>query len=601
MRLQRVRGPLLFVGITIIVAIIIERLTPTFGKAGVSAHYGMAFMWAFMVATLLWVALERANVIPETMRFRAWSDKKWNPPRTYKLLLGLLLLFGSLASIQLYRHSADFIIWLTIASGAATFLLFYWLYRMNLHLLVAGILCFLIGLVELTSVIIIVREMEWSIQIVLLIGCTLLIAGACFWAGIAAIRRWRNPGSWQGSWRTFVWGALIIFSIDITVAGVENGTIAASVPLSLYLFIYALGKFRSGARMHHPAAKVDEYTRVVSLKNFLSFTFADRWQWEESRRSVLKQGMTFATVTHGLFDVVAFVAVVLAVAFFGQASVVQQLSFAILAIVFHVSANLDEYHSATRDTAVQQQVRLEQELRTAHDMQMGLMPTGDPQISGFDISGICRPAEEVGGDYFDYVWLDEKKTRFGIAVADVSGKAMKAAITAVMTSGMVYREVGANATPKTILRKINRPMYLKTDRRVFTAMSFAVIDLRKKTMTFSNAGQMRPLLKRKGTVSSLQVGGAHLPLGMTEDVEYRELRVNLQKGDTLLFYTDGIPEAMNAADEMFGFERMESSLKVYTSDSPAKAVAAGIVERVAVYAGSAKQHDDMTVVVVRVL
>jgi sigma-B regulation protein RsbU (phosphoserine phosphatase) len=178
---------------------------------------------------------------------------------------------------------------------------------------------------------------------------------------------------------------------------------------------------------------------------------------------------------------------------------------------------------------------------------------------------------------------------------------MKAAITAVMTSGMVYREVGTNETPRSILRKINRPMYLKTEKRIFTAMSFAVIDLRKKKMTLSNAGQMQPLLKRGDKIQSVKVDGNHLPLGMTEDVEYGEAKLQLRKGDVIVFHTDGVPEAMNGKDELFGFERLERIVTESGADLSAKQVVANIVDCVADFTGSTKQHDDMTVVVVRVL
>ena len=254
-----------------------------------------------------------------------------------------------------------------------------------------------------------------------------------------------------------------------------------------------------------------------------------------------------------------------------------------------------------RVALLQERTRALAELRTAHETQMALMPSEDPTIPGFDISGQCRPADEVGGDYFDYVWLDNENTRLGIAVADVSGKAMKAAITAVMTSGMVYREAGANETPKTILRKINRPMYFKTDKRIFTAMSFAVIDIRTKRMTFSNAGQMQPLLKRTGQIQTLRVEGARLPLGMTEDVEYNEMTINLESGDIVLFYTDGIPEAMNGKDEMFGFDRLEAVVRENPAHLTARQISGTIMEKVAEFAGSASQHDDMTVVVVRIV
>jgi serine phosphatase RsbU (regulator of sigma subunit) len=241
------------------------------------------------------------------------------------------------------------------------------------------------------------------------------------------------------------------------------------------------------------------------------------------------------------------------------------------------------------------------ELNAARTVQMGLMPTADPVIQGFDISGKCIPAAEVGGDYYDYLWMNDEKTQLGIAIADVSGKAMKAAMTAVMTSGMVYREMGTNESPRSILRKINRPMYLKTDKRVFTAMSFAVVDTQTRNLSFSNAGQMKPLLKRNDHIESINVEGAHLPLGMAEEVDYEETTLQLQTADTLLFYTDGIPEAMNTRNELFGFERLETVVKETDGRLSASQLAATIVQKVKEFAGSAKQHDDMTIVVVRVL
>jgi len=247
-----------------------------------------------------------------------------------------------------------------------------------------------------------------------------------------------------------------------------------------------------------------------------------------------------------------------------------------------------------------EQTRLNTELRAAREMQMGLMPKEDPVLAGFDISGICLPANEVGGDFFDYVWLDSKKTKLGIAVADVSGKAMKAAITAVMTSGMIYREVGQNESPKSIMRKINKPMYAKLDSRMFTALSFALIDTKKKELRFSNAGQAYPVLKRGKEVTPLEVKGARLPLGVKEDVPYGEMVVKLKKGDTVIFYTDGIPEAKNEKDEFYGFDRFKA-LAGGIEGASAKGIRDRILEDVKSFTGKSPQYDDMTVVVVRVL
>jgi serine phosphatase RsbU (regulator of sigma subunit) len=240
------------------------------------------------------------------------------------------------------------------------------------------------------------------------------------------------------------------------------------------------------------------------------------------------------------------------------------------------------------------------ELKAAHDMQTGLMPTADPVIAGYDISGLSKASEEVGGDYFDYLWMNEEKTKLGIAIADVSGKAMKAAITAVMTSGMIYREIGGNQSPKEILKKINTPMFLKTQKNTFTAMSIAVIDTKAKTLTLSNAGQTHPILKRGEETRFLKVEGTHYPLGIIEEVEYQELTVPLQSGDVIVFYTDGIAEATNANKELFGFDRLEQKIKQMTNETAKEAIQA-IVGEAEKFAGSAKQHDDMTVVILKVV
>ncbi|MBI4428269.1 MAG: PP2C family protein-serine/threonine phosphatase, partial [Ignavibacteriales bacterium] len=245
------------------------------------------------------------------------------------------------------------------------------------------------------------------------------------------------------------------------------------------------------------------------------------------------------------------------------------------------------------------QARAELELRAAHDMQMGLMPKEDPIVKGFEISGACIPASEVGGDFYDYVWLDSKKTKLGIALADVSGKAMKAAMTAVMTSGMLYSEAQRNQSPRQILARINQPLYLRSDKRVFTALSFAVIDTKTKRLTYSSAGQSHPVLLRNGTLTYIKTQGVRLPLGVKEELDYRDVKVKLRSGDSIVFYTDGVPEAMKADGSLYGFERFEQLLK-RNSIVASKQLRDAIVGDVKTFTGNVEQHDDMTVVVVKV-
>jgi len=253
-----------------------------------------------------------------------------------------------------------------------------------------------------------------------------------------------------------------------------------------------------------------------------------------------------------------------------------------------------------RSSLMKERARLDAELHAARDMQAGLLPKEDPLMDGFEVSGVCVPANEVGGDFFDYVWLDDKNRKLGIAVADVSGKAMKAAITAVMTSGMIYQEVSNDESPKKILRNVNRPLYLRIDPRMFTAALFAVLDTKKKELRFSNAGQVHPLLKRGQRVSALEVRGARLPLGVKADVLYQEMNLKLRRGDVVVLYTDGVPEAMDANEEFLGFDRFQAVVGS-SGEMSAKQMVEHLVEEVRSFTSNAPQHDDMTIVVVKAL
>ncbi|MFQ6114949.1 MAG: SpoIIE family protein phosphatase, partial [bacterium] len=245
-------------------------------------------------------------------------------------------------------------------------------------------------------------------------------------------------------------------------------------------------------------------------------------------------------------------------------------------------------------------VRMKAELRAAHDAQMAIMPQSDPQIEGFDISGICIPANEVGGDFFDYMWLNEERTKFGIAVGDVSGKAMKSAMTAVMTDGMICMEADEIKSIKEIMDKVNRSIYRKTDKKEFTALCLASLDIQTKELTFTNAGLNEPLLGSNGSVAYLKSKGSKFPLGSIQDADYEETRTQLASGSVLVLFTDGIPEARNHAGEFYGEPRLKSLLEqMDTLNLPAKAIKNKIIGDVKRFVGIAHQHDDMTLIVVK--
>jgi serine phosphatase RsbU (regulator of sigma subunit) len=245
---------------------------------------------------------------------------------------------------------------------------------------------------------------------------------------------------------------------------------------------------------------------------------------------------------------------------------------------------------------------LKTELQLAHDVQVSLMPKGHPQVQGLDIAGMSVPAREVGGDFFDYSCLGGNDTKLGIPVFDVSGKGMQAAMSAVFTSGAFASEAQQSSSPAEILTRLNRSVCSHSRRGHFVAFLLVAVDQQTRSLTFANAGQTRPVLRSGGTVQSLDSVGVHFPLGMKEDSLYEERTVQLQPGDALFLLTDGFTDAMNSQDEMFGTERIERMLTDPRLDGlSAQQMMDFIADEVRTHVGSAPQHDDMTMVVVKVV
>jgi serine phosphatase RsbU (regulator of sigma subunit) len=244
---------------------------------------------------------------------------------------------------------------------------------------------------------------------------------------------------------------------------------------------------------------------------------------------------------------------------------------------------------------------LQTELRLARDVQMSLMPKTHPSLEGFDISGISLPAREVGGDLFEYSPVGDNNGRFGIAVSDVSGKGLQAALAAVFTSGAFATEVRRSASPADILSRMNRVVYSHSRRGQFVAFLLAVLDIRAKTVAFANAGQTKPLLLASGRVEWLDAVGVHFPLGMQDESTFEERTVQLEPGDVLLLLTDGFTDAMNSAQEAFGNERIEQFAgRPGLAQRSAREIVEDLTAEVQRHAGEMPQHDDMTLVVVKV-
>jgi phosphoserine phosphatase RsbU/P len=245
--------------------------------------------------------------------------------------------------------------------------------------------------------------------------------------------------------------------------------------------------------------------------------------------------------------------------------------------------------------------RMAKELEIARSVQMSLLPKTNPLVAGYDIAGICIPAMEVGGDYYDFVNLAGKK--IGIAIGDVSGKGVPAAIYMTLTKGILQSHAEDNVSPKNVLAKVNSLMYRTIERNSFVSMFYAILDTQEKSIRFARAGQCPVILTQKAgekgsflTPKGMALG---LEMGKVFDSVLEEQEISLHQGEVLVFYTDGFTEAMNDRQEEYGEERLQDAIARQRQKSAGEIIK-GLCADVRAFTGDAPQHDDMTMVVVKV-
>ena len=244
------------------------------------------------------------------------------------------------------------------------------------------------------------------------------------------------------------------------------------------------------------------------------------------------------------------------------------------------------------------QQRVKEELDLARKIQQGLFPKTNPQVSGLDIAGVSMPALSVGGDYYDFIQLNPKKIL--AVVADVSGKGMSAALYMSKVQGMVQLAAHIYRTPKEMLTNINRRIFDGMDRKSFITMILALFDLKKKEVRICRAGHNKALFGVDGKIRFLEGGGIGLGLerGPVFEDAIEEVRIPIKPDSLFLFYTDGITEAMNEEKQQLGEQAIVDLLKTKRRLS-AERIQQAILMEVEKFRGSAEQHDDVTMVVVK--
>jgi len=244
----------------------------------------------------------------------------------------------------------------------------------------------------------------------------------------------------------------------------------------------------------------------------------------------------------------------------------------------------------------QDEKRLQDDVTMAQRIQQALLPRSTPWLPGFQIGVAYEPARDLGGDFYDFLPYGEG--RLAVAVGDVAGKALPAALYGSFAIGLL-REYAAHGEfrPAQVLEALNcKLQHVRVDRR-FLAMIFGVVDSADRTLTLSSSGLPYPHLVRDGKVEAILLAG--LPLGLLPERTYQEVRLDLRSGDLVVICSDGVEESRNGDEEEFGSERLKDVV-LGLATLPATEIAEGILDACRRYSGRAGAGDDRTVVVIKV-
>lgn len=245
---------------------------------------------------------------------------------------------------------------------------------------------------------------------------------------------------------------------------------------------------------------------------------------------------------------------------------------------------------------------LESELQEAHEMQMGLLPRFPIAHGGFDIAGRCWPANHVGGDYFTYYWLDDVQHMLGFGAADVSGKAMKAAVRAMQLSGIFRYEFREVKPPKEVLSNLHLELQSHLDSASFITCCLGMLDVRTGVINLGNAAHPFPYhySAATGELRMLELMsvplGMQLPFGTNTDPE--EIDIVLEPGDALVLYSDGVTDMQTVAGEFYEEDRLETLIRKHVGEGTEVLIDA-VFDDLKAFKGEAPQADDVTLLVIK--
>ncbi len=263
-----------------------------------------------------------------------------------------------------------------------------------------------------------------------------------------------------------------------------------------------------------------------------------------------------------------------------------------IAIFIFIARNLVKERRTESEKA-----KIERDLHIAHDIQMGIIPKifpPFPERAELDLFAIIEPAKQVGGDLYDYFFLDESHLCF--CVGDVSGKGVPASLFMAVSKTLIKANANHGMKPSEILHDVNKMLCEENESSMFVTVFLAILDIETGMVNYSNAGHNIPyIIHNDGSIQKIE-NTKGIALGVIEDFQFETKSILLKKDDQMFIFTDGVNEAMNEKNDQFGLERLEHSLTECSNCTP-RETTMHIVDEVYSFQGDAIQFDDITILV----
>ena len=261
---------------------------------------------------------------------------------------------------------------------------------------------------------------------------------------------------------------------------------------------------------------------------------------------------------------------------------------------FFAEASAISIEKALLHYQILEKKKIEEQLKLAKDVQLGLLPSSEPEIAGYSFASVCIPTYEIGGDYFDYIPIDDK--RIAIVIADVSGDGVPAALIMAAFRALLRYNAKLFSDPSKLMQLMNEHVSEFMRKRDFISIFYGILDYNEHTFVYSNCGHNPALHLSSQKIKLLEGGGPSLNL--LKDAEFKTFELNLEKNDQILLYTDGVVEVFSRDKKQFGLEKLIEAFNSNADKSPSKIIEQ-VISATKHFSSSDFYNDDFTLLVLK--